>query len=63
MFQNNLASITGIAIYPLISFVAFFLFFAAVSVYAFMQDKQEIKKISEMPLHDDVITDQQNHNA
>ncbi len=60
MFQNNLSSITGVAIYPIISFVAFFIFFIAVGVYVFMQDKQEIKEMSELPLNDHRVSDQKN---
>lgn len=60
MFQNNLSSISGVAIFPMISFVAFFLFFIAVGVYTFMQDKQEIKELSELPLSDQVISDKKN---
>lgn len=62
MFQNNLSSITGVAIYPIISFVAFFIFFIAVGVYVFMQDKQEIKEMSELPLNDHRVSDQKNSN-
>lgn len=62
MFQNNLSSITGVAIYPIISFVAFFIFFIAVGVYVFMQDKQEIKEMSELPLNDQRVSDQKNSN-
>lgn len=52
MFANHLSSIAGVAIYPLISFVAFFVFFIAISIYAFRSDKNEIKRMSEMPLAD-----------
>ena len=62
MFQNNLSSITGVAIYPIISFVAFFIFFIAVGVYVFMQDKQEIKEMSELPLDDHRFSDKKNSN-
>lgn len=63
MFQNNLSSITGVAIYPLISFVAFFLFFIAVGIYIFMQDKQQIREMSELPFSDQTISDQKNNNS
>lgn len=55
MFQNNLSSITGVAIFPIISFVAFFLFFAAIGIYTFFQDKEEIKELSELPFEDQII--------
>lgn len=60
MFQNNLSSITGVAIFPMISFVAFFIFFIAIGIYAFMQDKEVIKVMSELPFDDRHTADQEN---
>ncbi|MBX7108704.1 MAG: CcoQ/FixQ family Cbb3-type cytochrome c oxidase assembly chaperone [Chitinophagales bacterium] len=60
MFQNVLSSINGVVIFPLISFVAFFLFFGAVGIYAFMQDKQQIKELSELPFSDQVTGEHKN---
>lgn len=49
-FINYLESITGIGIYPLVSFLIFFLFFLVVSLYVFKADKQHISEVSQMPL-------------
>ncbi len=49
-FINYLESITGIGIYPLISFVLFFVFFLIVALYAFGADKKYLDEIAEIPL-------------
>ncbi|WP_310397754.1 hypothetical protein [Hymenobacter sp.] len=53
MYKNVLQSITGIAIYPLISFVIFFLFFVALLVYVLVVNRQYIAAMSRLPLEDD----------
>jgi cytochrome c oxidase cbb3-type subunit IV len=49
-FINYLQSITGIGIYPLISFVIFFLFFIGVTIFVIKADKNYIKRLSDIPL-------------
>ena len=49
-FINYLESITGVGIYPLVSFIIFFLFFLAVSLYVFKADKNHIKEVAQLPL-------------
>lgn len=49
-FINYLENITGVGIYPLTSFVIFFLFFLAVSLYVLKADKEHIKEVSQIPL-------------
>ena len=53
MEKNVLQSITGIAIYPLISFAIFFLFFLALLVYVLVVNRQHISAMSMLPLLDD----------
>jgi succinate dehydrogenase hydrophobic anchor subunit len=53
MEKNVLQSITGIAIYPLISFVIFFLFFVALLVYVLVVNRQHISAMSMLPLLED----------
>lgn len=50
MYKNVLQSIDHIAIWPVISFVIFFLFFIGLVWWAFTANKQFINKMSEMPL-------------
>ena len=53
MYKEVLQSITGIAIYPLISFVIFFLFFIALLVYVLVVNRQHITAMSMLPLLED----------
>lgn len=45
-------SITGIEIYPMISFLIFFTFFVLMLVYLVKADKVRLEKISTLPLDD-----------
>jgi cytochrome c oxidase cbb3-type subunit IV len=48
--KQHMASITGIEIYPLISFVLFFLFFLAILIWVIKGDKDHFRKMSGLPL-------------
>ena len=50
MYKNVLQSIDHIAIWPVISFVIFFLFFVCLLWWVFTVDKNFIRKMSEMPI-------------
>ena len=52
MEKNVLQSITGITIYPLISFAIFFLFFIALLVYVLVVNREHISTMSQLPLLD-----------
>jgi len=62
MEKNVLQSITGISIYPLISFAIFFLFFIALLGYVLVANRQHIRAMSLLPLLDDAqpVTDKPN---
>ena len=49
-FINYLESITGIGIYPMISFMIFFLFFLAVSIYLLKAGRAHFDAVSQIPL-------------
>ena len=49
-FIHYLEKITGVSIYPLISFVIFGLFFLAVLLWVLKTDKQKIYEVSRIPL-------------
>ena len=49
-FINYLESITGIGIYPLISFLIFFLLFVSVSVYLLWAGKKHFEQAANIPL-------------
>jgi hypothetical protein len=56
-FINYLQSISGVGIFPLISLLLFFVFFAAVAYYVIRVDKTYIKKAKQIPLSDDIVSD------
>ena len=50
--KGHLTSIGGIEIYPLISFLIFFIFFVGMAWWVFRQDKNLITELSNIPLND-----------
>jgi cytochrome c oxidase cbb3-type subunit IV len=52
MIQNCLSSIEHVGILPSIAFLAFFIFFIVMMVIVLKADKNEIKKMSELPLNE-----------
>jgi cbb3-type cytochrome oxidase subunit 3 len=46
-------SIEGVATYPMISLLIFFVFFVILFLWVFTASKQHIKEMSEMPLEND----------
>ncbi len=48
-FIHYLETITGVGIYPLTSLAMFFLFFAAVSTWAFKANKSYITEMKQIP--------------
>ncbi len=53
MYKNVLQNITNIEMWPLISFVIFFVFFLGLLVWVFTVDKKYISEMSSMPLKND----------
>jgi cytochrome c oxidase cbb3-type subunit IV len=52
MYKNVLQGIDNIAIWPVISFVIFFVFFLCLLWWVFSVDKNFVKVMSEMPIND-----------
>jgi cytochrome c oxidase cbb3-type subunit 4 len=52
MYKNVLQGIDNIAIWPVISFIIFFVFFIGLLWWVFSRDKKFIEKMSDMPLHE-----------
>ena len=52
MYKEILQSIDNIQVWPVISFVIFFLFFIFLLWWAFTVDKSFIREMSELPLED-----------
>ena len=56
----HMSTIGGIEIYPLISFVIFFVFFLIVAFLVFRESKDNIDKMSHLPLEDESINSSNN---
>lgn len=50
--KHHLESITGVEIFPLISFTIFFVFFVGLIAYVILERKDYIRKMEELPLED-----------
>jgi cytochrome c oxidase cbb3-type subunit IV len=50
MYKNILQSIDNVAVWPVISFVIFFVFFICLLWWAYTADKQFITKMKQLPL-------------
>jgi len=51
--KGNLESIDGVAVYPMISLLIFFIFFVALFGWVITTKKEHIKQVSNIPLEDD----------
>ncbi len=49
-FINYLETIAGVSIYPLVSLIMFFVFFAVVTFYVIKADKHYIDRAKNIPL-------------
>ncbi|MDC8005209.1 CcoQ/FixQ family Cbb3-type cytochrome c oxidase assembly chaperone [Aureisphaera galaxeae] len=52
--KQNLEQIDGVEVYPIISLLIFFIFFAALFWWVFTAKKQHIKEVSNLPLDDSI---------
>lgn len=57
LVSHYFESVSGIAIYPIISFLIFFFFFLAVSYLVVTMDKKRVEELARMPLDQDVETE------
>ncbi|MCF8277641.1 MAG: CcoQ/FixQ family Cbb3-type cytochrome c oxidase assembly chaperone [Flavobacteriales bacterium] len=51
--KHHMETISGIEIYPIISFIIFFTFFVAVLAYLVIQRKEYFDQLSMMPLDEE----------
>lgn len=54
--KGHMESITGIEIFPLISFIIFFTFFVLMLIYLVKADKKRLDYLAAMPLNDNTNT-------
>ncbi len=55
MYKNVLESIDNVAIWPVISFVIFFLFFICLLWWVFSTDRKFIQTMKNMPLENNAV--------
>lgn len=52
MFSQNLSSIDGVSIFPIISLVLFFVMFSGVLFWVLKKDKSHMENLANMPLQE-----------
>lgn len=50
--KHNMETISGVAIYPILSLLIFFLFFVGLALWVFSYKKEKIEELSQIPLND-----------
>ena len=50
MISEHLSGVEGVSIFPVISLIVFFLFFAAAIIWALRLDKKYIARMGDLPL-------------
>jgi len=63
MYKNILQNIDNIAIWPIISFVIFFIFFLCLMLWVFTVDKKFIHKMENLPFDNSDAKNETNLNA
>jgi len=52
MFSQNLSSIDGVSIFPIISLVLFFVIFSGILFWTLKKDKSYMEKLANIPLQE-----------
>ncbi|WKN41138.1 CcoQ/FixQ family Cbb3-type cytochrome c oxidase assembly chaperone [Tunicatimonas pelagia] len=55
--KHHMETITGIEIFPLISFLIFFAFFVVLLIWVFRSSKEYIAEVEQLPLDQEPQTD------
>lgn len=50
--KHNLETIAGVAIYPILSLLIFFIFFIVLGLWVFSYKKEKIEEMCQIPLND-----------
>jgi cbb3-type cytochrome oxidase subunit 3 len=53
--KHNMETIAGVAIYPILSLLIFFVFFVGLAFWVFSYKKEKIDEMSQIPLQDNQI--------
>jgi hypothetical protein len=52
MYKEILSGIENISVYPVFSFVVFFIFFTSISIWLLKSKKNDFEEVSRIPLSD-----------
>ncbi|WP_306643668.1 CcoQ/FixQ family Cbb3-type cytochrome c oxidase assembly chaperone [Sanyastnella coralliicola] len=58
--KHHMTTIDGIELFPLISFLIFFIFFLGLFVHVFKMKKAHVEDMSNMPLSEEPVQPRQN---
>lgn len=50
--KHNMETIDGVAVYPILSLLIFFVFFVGLGLWVFSYKKERITELSQIPLRD-----------
>ncbi|MBA4275762.1 cbb3-type cytochrome c oxidase subunit 3 [Flavobacterium sp.] len=50
--KHNMETIAGVAVYPILSLLIFFVFFVGLGIWVFSYKKEKIDEMSQIPLND-----------
>jgi cbb3-type cytochrome oxidase subunit 3 len=50
--KHNMETISGVAVYPVLSLLIFFAFFVGLGIWVFSYKKEKIDEMSQIPLND-----------
>jgi cbb3-type cytochrome oxidase subunit 3 len=53
--KHNLETIAGVAIYPILSLLIFFIFFVVLGVWVYSYKKEKINELRHIPFNDEQI--------
>ena len=56
---GHVSTIDGVSIYPIISFIIFFVFFIAIIYYVITMKKNYVDEVSHIPLDDETMESEQ----
>jgi cytochrome c oxidase cbb3-type subunit 4 len=58
--KHNMETIAGVAIYPILSLLIFFIFFMGLAVWVYSYKKERIEEMSNIPFGNENLNDFQN---
>jgi len=53
--KHNMETIAGVAIYPILSLLIFFIFFVVLGIWVFLYKKEKINELSQLPLNENEL--------